>query len=392
VLTELRQAVPVQRVNVLGLQGWLVTRYDDVLEALANPAISVDPQYAKLQVQAWPLVAAALHGPIARSMVTTDDPDHARLRRLVAKEFTPRRVQAMQPRIEQVCDELIAGFQTQGHADLIREYSSLLPVTIISEMLGVPKEDGAQFRRWSLIVIGAEEHTAAEQPRAWAELGSYLTDLIEHKARSGGQIAETDLLGALISVRDGTDRLSNTELLGMATVLLLGGFGTTLNLIANAVLTLHRHPDQLAALNADPALVDSLIEETLRYEGPIAIPSLRYTRQPVRIGDTTIPANEVVLLSLASANRDPDRYHDPDNFDLSRARGQGHLGFGHGIHYCIGAPLARLEARIAIPKLLAACPDLAIDHTEEIRWRVTLLSRALVRLPVTFTPTVPVSR
>jgi cytochrome P450 len=131
VLAELRQAVPVRRVTVLGLQGWLVTRYDDVLEALASPAISVDPQYANPQVQAWPLVAAALHGPIARSVVTTDDPDHTRLRRLVAKEFTPRRVQALQPRIEQVCDELIAGFQARGHADLIREYAGLLPVTVI---------------------------------------------------------------------------------------------------------------------------------------------------------------------------------------------------------------------------------------------------------------------
>jgi pikromycin synthase len=290
------------------------------------------------------------------------------------------------PRIGEICQALIAGFRPRGRADLIHDFAAILPLTIICEMFGVPEADRAAFRRWTLIIGGIEERTVAEQPRAWAELGAYLSGLIRAKSRPGAAAVQTDLLAALIAVRDGGDRLSDTELLGMATVLLLAGHATTVNLIANAVLTLLRHPDQLAAIRADPSLIDDAVEETLRYEGPVTNPMLRYTRQQTRVGQITVPANEVVILSLAAADRDPDRFTEPDTFDMRRT-GQAHLAFGHGVHYCIGAPLARLEARMAIPDLLADLPDLALDHTEELRWRVGLPGRALHSLPITFTPT-----
>jgi cytochrome P450 len=169
-----------------------------VLEAFGNPAISTDARYANQQAQTWPMVAAGLRGPLAGSILTTDDPDHARLRRLVAREFTPRRVEAMRPRITEICDRLIAGFRSRGHADLIREYAAMLPLTVISDMFGVPAGDRERFRRWTLIIGGIEQATVAEQPRAWADVGAYLSDLIASKARAGTDMAGSDLLGALV--------------------------------------------------------------------------------------------------------------------------------------------------------------------------------------------------
>lgn len=190
----------------------------------------------------------------------------------------------------------------------------------------------------------------------------------------------------MIAVRDGTDRLSDTELLGAATVLLLAGHATTVNLITNAVLSLLRHPDQLAELRADPGHIGAVVEEALRFDGPVVNPNMRYTKRPVRFGDVEIPANEVLLLSIASANRDPALCEAPDVFDIHRPDSAGHLSFGHGIHYCIGAAIARLEAQVAISKLLAHCPDLAVDENEPLQWRIGLPTRGLRRLPVTWRP------
>jgi cytochrome P450 len=386
-LAELRRVAPVRRVSVLGIRAWLVTRYADALEALAGTELHNDPRHAGPEASAWPVVAASRHGPMAQSISTTDDPDHARLRRLVGREFTPRRVEDLRPRVERICDDLIAGFRGRGSADLVRDFAAILPLTVISDMFGVPVADRPRFRDWSLTIGGVQQGPAGEQPRAWAEISAYLTDLIDRKARAGAT-GDGDLLDALIAVRDGGDRLSHTELLGMATVLLLAGYATTVNLIADTVLTLLRHPDALASVRAEPRLADAAVEETLRYDGPVACPMLRYTSAPVRIGGTLIPANEVVVVSLASANRDERRFARPDRFDLDRAGGPGHLGFGHGVHYCVGAPLARLEARIALTGLLDACPDLALDDREPLPWRISFTTRGVTALPVTFTPTV----
>ena len=385
-LAELRASAPVRQVELLGLRAWLVTRHADVLAALGNPSISTDPQHANPEAQAWPQVAAGLRGPLARSVLMTDDPDHARLRRLIGKEFTPRRVEALRPRVEEICDELIADFRDLGKADLIRDFAAVLPLTVISELFGIPAADRARFRQWALVVGGMDEKSPGQQPQVFAEMSAYLNDLIDVKSARRGDARETDLLAALIAVRDAGDRLSHQELLGTATVLLLAGHSTTVNLISNGMLALLRRPDQLAALRADPSQVDGAVEEFLRYDGPAANPSLRFTTQPTRVGDVAIPANEVVLLSLASANRDPGQFGEPDVLDIRRADHHAHLAFGHGMHYCLGAPLARLEARVAIPKLLATCPHIAVDETAELRWRVGVPARGLHELPVTFTP------
>jgi cytochrome P450 len=384
VLGELRQVTPARQVTVMGLRAWLITRYEDVRTAFTDPDISNDPHFANTEAQRWPQIAAALHGPLARSMSVVDGPDHGRLKSLLSKEFTPRRVAALRPRIEQICDDLLARSWSAGRADLVHDFAALLPLTVISELFGVPEEDRAAFRQWTLVVGGIDEGSVGKQPQAFADVGAYLNKLIADKraASSPGD----DLLSALIAVRDGTDRLSDTELLGAATVLLLAGHATTVNLITNAVLSLLRHSDQLAALRADPGHIAAVVEEALRFDGPVVNPNMRYTTRPVRFGDIEIPANEVLLLSIASANRDPALCEAPDVFDIHRPDSAGHLSFGHGIHYCIGAAIARLEAQVAIPKLLAHCPDLAVDETEPLRWRIGLPTRGLRHLPVTWRP------
>jgi cytochrome P450 len=252
-----------------------------------------------------------------------------------------------------------------------------LPMTVICELLGVPDLDRETFRGWSQDIVGGSP--VAESVAATA-MSAYLAELIEDK-RCGGP--REDLLSALIRTRyeDG-DQLSADELVGMAFLLLVAGHETTVNLIANGVLALLRHPGQLAALRAEPALIDGAIEEILRYEGPVETATWRFAREPVDIGGALIPTGEPVLIALASAGRDPARFPAPDTFDIRRPA-QGHLAFGHGIHYCLGAPLARMEARIAIPTLLARAPRLALAPGP-IRWRPGLLMRGPVRLPVRF--------
>jgi cytochrome P450 len=382
VLGELRQTTPARQVTVMGLRAWLVTRYEDVRKAFTHPDISNDPHFANTDAQRWPQIAAALHGPLARSMAVVDGTDHGRLKRLLSKEFTPRRVEALRPRIEQICDDLLTRFWSTGRADLVHDFAALVPLTVISELFGVPEEDRAAFRSWTLVVGGIDERSVGRQPQAFADVATYLNKLIADKRAAS--TPGDDLLSALIAVRDGTDQLSDTELLGAATVLLLAGHGTTVNLITNTVLSLLRHPDQLAALRADPDQVAAVVEEGLRFDGPVVNPNMRCTTRPVRFDDVEIPANEVLLLSIASANRDPALCEAPDVFDIDRPDSSGHLSFGHGIHYCIGAALARLEAQVAIPKLLAHCPDLAVDETEPLRWRIGIPTRGLRNLPVTW--------
>jgi cytochrome P450 len=308
-------------------------------------------------------------------MLDADAPVHTRLRRLVAREFTTRRVAALQPRIQAVTDELLDAALREPVADLVEALALPLPMTVICELLGVPDLDRKSFRGWSNdIVAGTPESEAA----AFEAMSHYLTELIEDKRCSG---PGDDLLSALIRTRyeDG-DRLSPDELVGMAFLLLVAGHETTVNLISNGVLALLRHPDQLAALRARPELIDGAVEEMLRYDGPVETTTWRFAREPLTIAGTPIAQGEPVLVALAGADRDPQRFPEPDTFDIRRPA-QGHIAFGHGIHYCLGAPLARMEARIAIPSLLARAPGLALVP-EPLDWRPGLLMRGPTRLRV----------
>ncbi len=376
VYAQLRERGPVHRVRMPeGADCWLVVGYDEVRAALNDPRLSKQWTNASEDL-GLPVVAAGPH------MLIADQPQHTRLRKLVAKEFTPRRVEAMAPRVQEVTDELIDAMLAapDRRADLVEALSFPLPMSVICELLGVPDLDREAFRHWSNTAIGSAP--PAEKTKAAEEVGAYLVDLVAAKREAPGD----DLLSALFRATDENgDRLSPEELIGMAWLLLVAGHETTVNLISNGVLALLTHPEQLAALRADFGLLDNAVEEMLRYDGPVETSTYRFTTEPMEIGGTLVPGGgELVLVALADADRDPARFADSHRFDIRRDA-RGHVAFGHGIHYCLGAPLARLEGRIAVRTLLERCPDLALDtHPDALTWREGLLMRGPNRLPVRF--------
>ncbi|OAH09440.1 cytochrome P450 family protein [Streptomyces jeddahensis] len=378
VYAELRERGPVHRVRLgppspaEGQEVWLVVGYEEARAALADPRLAKDMSklgYVGLDVER-----------IGPHMLMSDPPEHSRLRRLVAREFTARRVEALRPRVQQITDELLDQMVPLGHADLVESLAFPLPMTVICELLGVPDIDRAAFRRMSNEVVAPTSGEA--EYAAIVELAAYLDDLIEDKRCTA---PGDDLLSALLrtTAEDG-DRLSREELRGMGYLLLVAGHETTVNLIANGVHALLTHPGQLAALRADMGLLDGAVEEMLRYEGPVENATFRFAAEPLDIGGTFIAQGEAVLVGLASADRDGEKFPEPDRFDIRRAAG-GHLAFGHGIHYCLGAPLARIEARVALRSLLDRCPDLALDADRDGPpgpWIPGMLIRGMRRLPV----------
>ncbi|MFD4142128.1 cytochrome P450 [Streptomyces sp. NPDC058572] len=381
-LDRLRRAGPVQRVELRGGgHAWMVTRYDDVMAAVAHPSLSSDPR--------TPGSAASLSarpggdGRRPPSMLTTDPPDHTRLRQLVSRAFTPRRVAALRPRMQQIADALIDEVAPLGRADLVADFALPLPVAVICELLGVPFEDRGQFGRWSTDMlsppVAPAAAAAAEQARA--DLGGYLAGLV---ARKRAEPAD-DLLTALAAAAE-ENRLSDAELVGTAVLLLVAGHETTVSLIGTGTLLLLLHPGQLGRLRREPALLPSAVEEFLRYDGPVMLGVVRYAREDLNLAGTAVAAGETVVLSTGAANRDPGRFDRPDVLDIARAHNP-HLALGHGLHYCLGAALARLEGQIAIGTLLRRLPALALAVDEEAVRRRPSVIRGLATLPVTFTPT-----
>jgi cytochrome P450 len=354
---------------------WLVTRYADAKALLSDPRLSKDSARAK---DLFAEGAGRVYGlDLFSHMLQTDPPDHTRLRRLVNKAFTNRAVAGLRPRIEQITDGLLDDLGAVGRADLIESFASPLPIAVICEMLGVPAADHAKFRSWVVPLITAASPDDLRTPDE--EMRAYLTALIAEKRAEPTK----DLLSDLVHVSDQGDQLSGPELLSMAFLLLVAGYETTVNLIGNGVLALVRHPDRLAALRSDPSLLPEAVEELLRYDGSLNLATLRFTTEPVRVGEVEIPADEFVLISLLAANRDPRQFPDPDRFDTTRGAGGGHLAFGHGIHYCVGAPLARLEAQVAIGRLLDRFGTIELDgDPADLRWHRSPVMHGLERLPI----------
>jgi cytochrome P450 len=313
---------------------------------------------------------------IGRYLLLSDPPEHTRLRGLVSRAFTMRRVEALRPRIQEITDELLDAMLPLGRADLVESFAYQLPITVICELLGVPEMDRTEFRKLSTEVVAPA--SSQSNYDAVVRLAEYLTELIEDKRCAG---PSDDLLGDLVrtTAEDG-DRLSPQELRGMAFVLLIAGHETTVNLITSGVHTLLTHPDQLAALRADMTLVDGAVEEMLRYEGPVENATFRYAAEPLEIAGAPVEKGDPVMIGLTAADRDGVRYPAPDRFDIRRDA-RGHVAFGHGIHYCLGAPLARLEARTAIRSLLERAPALTLDGPPG-DWLPGMLIRGLRSLPV----------
>ncbi|WP_156993739.1 cytochrome P450 family protein [Pseudonocardia acaciae] len=373
-----------------GLRIWLVTRYRDVRAALNDPRLGKDAAHMEelLRVQS----ASQRHRSrfaldLTSHMLNSDPPDHTRLRKLVNRAFTGRAIAALRPRIEaiatELADSMAAGPRT---VDLIDTFAFPMPLTVICEILGVAIEDRDAFRAWSNTTLSAAP--LEERKAAATAMGEYMVALVADKRERPGDDMLSEIVRATESSASGTsigtedaDRLSTREAVSMAFLLLLAGHETTVNLISNGMLALLRHPDRLAELRADPDLTPSAVEEFLRYDGPLNLATFRHTLEPVTIAGTEIPAGEVVIVSLASANRDPDRYDRPDELDLHRDA--PNLAFGHGIHHCLGAPLARLEGDVAFRTLLGRFPAMSLAvEPAELSWRDSTLIRGLTRLPV----------
>lgn len=374
VYAALRERGAVHRIRMPeGAVAWLVVGHEAVRAALVDDRLSKKWEHASPE-------AGTNSVSTGRHMLITDPPDHTRLRKLVAREFTPRRIAAMEPRIRELTAGLLDSMLAapDNRANLVESLAFPLPISVICELLGVPFLDRARFRAWSDAVLGIAPD--AEKMAHVRAVTDYLTELLERLRQEPGE----DLLSALIRTSDEDgDRLSPEELLGMAWLLLIAGYETTVGLISGGVLALLRHPDQLAALRADPSLLDGAVEEMLRWDGPVETPTYRFTTAPVEIDGTSIPGDgQLVLPVLADADRDPARFPDGDTFDIRRAP-RGHVAFGHGIHFCLGAPLARLEARIAVGMLLERTCALELDtDPDTLRWREGLLMRGPTTLPV----------
>jgi cytochrome P450 len=378
---ELRDGAPIHQ-HPMGF--WLLTRYDDVSRLLREPGLSVeDRNVADGPVRQLRQMAFGDRMPRTDglSMLDRDPPDHTRLRRLVAKAFTPRAVQALRPRVTDLVDGMLDAMREARHVDLVEALAFPLPFAVIAEMLGTPPADHERIRELSGVVVRslepvADPETAAAIMAADAELTGIAAEIIAWKRANPA----ADLLTALINAEDQGDVLNDEELIAQTLLLYIAGHETTVNLIAGGTLALLRHPGQFALLRADPDLVPNAVEELLRYDSPVQA-SRRITLEPVTVGGIEIPAGALVMASLASANRD-ERFWGPDAAEqrLTRENARQHVSFGAGPHHCLGASLARMEAQVAFERLTSRFPALALDG--EVTWNGRINLRGPAHLPV----------
>jgi cytochrome P450 len=360
---------------------WVLTRYEDVSSVLRDPRFIKEPLAA--------LVAARFGAEVPRgvglSMLDRDPPDHTRLRSLVSKAFTPRVVEGLRPRIQQIVDGLITRAEAAGSIDVIEEFAYPIPVNVICEMLGVPVADHERFKGWSLDIARGLDSIwlppDSEVPRRSAAARHAISDYFRGLIAARRAAPRGDLLSALIAAEEAGDKLSEEELLATCILLLIAGHETTVNLIGNGVLALLRHPAELSRLRETPGLITSAVEELLRYDGPVQR-TARVASADATIGGRTIPRGDMVMPFIGAADRDPAQFPEPDRLDLSRSDNR-HIAFGWGIHFCLGAPLARVEGQIAIDALVRRLPGLElVNHQPEYRQSLTL--RGLKTLPVKF--------
>ncbi|GGR39214.1 cytochrome P450 hydroxylase [Streptomyces cinereoruber] len=391
----LREHAPVHRTTLpSGVEAWLVTRYADARQALADQRLSKNPAHHDESPHAKGKtgIPGERKAELMTHLLNIDPPDHTRLRRLVSKAFTPRRVAEFAPRVQELTDRLIDAFVEKGSADLIHEFAFPLPIYAICDLLGVPEEDQDDFRDWAGMMIRHGGGPRGGVARSVKKMRGYLAELIHRKREEPGD----DLISGLIKASDHGEHLTENEAAAMAFILLFAGFETTVNLIGNGLYALLRDPGQRGLLQdslaaGETGLLETGIEELLRYDGPVEMATWRYATRALTIGGQEIPAGDPVLVVLAAADRDPERFDGPDVLDLARRDNQ-HLGYGHGIHYCLGAPLARLEGQTALATLLTRLPDLRLAaDPAELRWRGGLIMRGLRTLPVEFSPSVPLS-
>jgi cytochrome P450 len=382
-LADLRGSQPVYQTTLPDKTPlWLITRYADVTALLKderfvkNRRTAMTPE--QLRKMAW---VPPMFRPLERNMLDLDPPDHTRLRALVHKAFTPNLIGQMRDRIQALANELLDGVAAKGEMDLINDYALPLPMTIITEILGVPTSHRHKFHKWSQAVVSLTSPKATLRviPSVWMFI-RYLRRFFRMRRRD----PRDDLASALIQAEEAGDKLSEDELLAMVFLLLIAGHETTVNLIGNGMLALLEHPDQLDRLRRNPAMIKLAVEELLRYSAPVFMTTERYALEDLDVQGVPIPRGGMTLGVIGSANRDENVFENADALDITREPNK-HLSFGQGIHFCVGAPLARLEGQIAINTLLAKMPDLHLrTATDSLRWRPSIFLRGLESLPVAF--------
>ncbi|HFK1449821.1 TPA: cytochrome P450 [Bacillus pacificus] len=380
---ESRKKQPILFVNQVEIgKEWLITRYEDALPLLKDNRLKKDWTNVFSQDTKNMYLSVDNSDHLTTHMLNSDPPNHSRLRSLVQKAFTPKMIAQLDGRIQRIADDLISDIERKGTLNLVDDYSFPLPIIVISEMLGIPKEDQAKFRIWSHAVIASPEtpEEIKETEKQLSEFITYLQYLVDMKRKE----PKEDLVSALILAESEGHKLSARELYSMIMLLIVAGHETTVNLITNTVLALLENPNQLQLLKDNPKLIDSAIEEGLRYYSPVEVTTARWAAEPFQIHHQTIQKGDMVIIALASANRDETVFENPEIFDITRENNR-HIAFGHGSHFCLGAPLARLEAKIAITTLFNRMPKLQIKgNREDIKWQGNYLMRSLEELPLTF--------
>ena len=372
---RLRREEPVCRVSSLMVKAWLVTRYDDAVAVFKDPRISMN---VGARLPYIPRFAS----PILDHMLNRDPPDHTRLRALVSKAFTPRRIEGLRGRVQSVCDDLVAAVPVGRPFDIVRDYALPVPLTVISEMLGIPENERRRFHTLTrgALSISAPTRMAdvvSALPYLWLVMRYFRKLFAARRARPG-----YDLLTALVQAEEDGERLTERELMGMSLLLLLAGYETTINLIASGALAFLEHPEERARFVGDPALTASAIEEVLRFTSPVEMTPPRVALDDIAIGGVTIRSGDLLSVVVGSANRDTSQFRDPDTFDIGRDPNR-HLSLGQGIHFCLGAPLARMEGQIALTTLFRRFPGLRLARpATALRWRSLLPLRGLEALPV----------
>ncbi|WP_017614006.1 cytochrome P450 family protein [Nocardiopsis salina] len=385
---HLREAGPAHRITLPGgVEAWLVTRDKEVRQVFLSEDFSkeMETHWYAYREGRLPMVGDVVIA-MADNMLVADPPKHTRLRSSVTREFTRKRVHALAPRVRETVARLLEQIIAKregadvGHVDLVEEFAALVPMRVICPLLGISDEDGEFLRPLVSTVMSNDDNGQRNALAASQGVNDYLAAFVKDKRGTSGD----DLSATLVEHSD----LSDQEVVEMLALLMAAGHETTVNLLGSSVLALLRHPEQLTRVTHDPERWPAVVEEVLRWDSPVQNVLWRFTRNSVTLGDVTIPPGEAVALSVAAAHRDPQRYEDPDTFDIGRNRSD-HVAFGHGIHRCIGAELARMEARTALPLLFERLPGLRLAGAPS--YRPSTISRALSHLPVTYGPEVHVA-
>jgi cytochrome P450 len=372
-----------------GADVWLVTRYKDVRMLLSDPRVSKDgrrmnemfARHSGIPVEEGEHVSVGFDDELSWHMLNSDPPRHTRLRNLVSKAFTLRRMEAFRPRIQQIADELLDPFEGRDDIELVSEYAAPLPIIVICDLLGIPFSDRDSFRRWAVELVGAGRDPEVVE-RASKNVVEYARTSIAAKRANPGD----DMISALLQGRD-DDRLTEDELVAMIFLFTVAGHITSQHTLSNGIFSLLTHPDQMARLRADMSIMPRAIDELMRYDGGVGVATFRFTSEEISLGDgIVLPAGQILALSIQSAHRDDARYPGADDLKLDR-QPLGVLGFGHGTHFCIGQPLAKIQTEIGLNRLFTRYPDLRlVTDPAQLRWEDSTLLRGLLTLPVAVTP------